>query len=408
MIKNQITAIISIMVFFITCIPGIVAEVSYVPSSSEEIHLLADSVFREGILDYMEKTQLENKDGKQILNQLQQATNFYPEYPRRITDSKNTTITIYHPLSRIAAFNYRSIIPLDYGEQVVGVADGAMDEAIIYPGYLNKTDIGGVGMGDPDFEKILSLNPDAVTAYTDLMSGPEFFEKRMPTGVPVIRFDFIKSNTMVQEIKKMGYLVNKTERSQKYEEWYTDQMTNIDKRLANIPENERLRVFVDIWSSKYAHSTERRTASGNETYSFGKYCIDAGGKNIAYNVTNPQKTVETEWVAEQNPDVILGVVYDGGYNSKNISVLSSQYEDLLSDPVLKNVPAIKNKRIYIISFRFTNDLGYPAARMQIAKWFYPNVFSDMNPVEVHQDYVNKFINSSFNVSNQGIYFYNPN
>lgn len=397
-------SLIGALFLFLMITPVIPADL-IVPTSPEEIHEVARDVLRSDILSVMKDIELEKKNAATNLSLIQESLPYYPEYPRRITDSKNTTITVYHPLSRLVAFNYGSIIPLDYGDKVIGVANGAMNERIIYPDYAKKINIGGVGMGDPDFETILSLNPDAITAYTDLMSGPEFFEKRLPAGVPVIRFDFIKPDMMVIETKKMGYLMNRSARAAMYEQWFTKEMNEIDRRLATIPKKNRARVFVDIWSSKYDRGNERRTASGKEAYSFGRYCIDAGGVNIAENMSTSHRTVDTEWVAKQNPDIILGIVYAGGYEDTDQSLLSAQYDDLVSDPLLKDVSAVKNNRIYIVSFRFTNDLGYPAARAQIAKWFYPDLFRDIDPVAVHQGYVDTFINASFNVSSQGVFVY---
>jgi iron complex transport system substrate-binding protein len=183
-------------------------------------------------------------------------------------------------------------------------------------------------------------------------------------------------------------------------------MEEIDSRIAAIPEEKRVRVFVDIWSTSFTdRNNERRTAGGGQWYSYGRYCTDGGGINVAQDITNPQSTVDIEWLAKQNPDVILGVIYDGSYESANNTVLKAQFDELLSHPTLQDVPAIKNKRVYVLSYRYTNGLTYPAARARVAKWFYPELFADIDPSAIHQEYVTQFLGSSYDVTRQGAFSY---
>jgi iron complex transport system substrate-binding protein len=181
-------------------------------------------------------------------------------------------------------------------------------------------------------------------------------------------------------------------------------MEEIDRRLARVPEKERVRVFVDVWSTTYGErSNERRTVSDAEHYSF--YATDAGGINVASGLKSPQGTVDIEWLAQQNPDVILGVAYAGSYADDDVMKLRTQYDELLSLPALKEVPAVKNKRIYVLSYRYTNGLTYPAARARVAKWFYPQQFADIDPSAIHQEFVTDFLGSSYDVTKNGTFSY---
>lgn len=374
-----------------------------IPQTQEEIHSYAQQILRDEILTYCAAVYAGENTPHMSADQLAIAIKNYPEYPRRITDTKNTTITIVQPIARMVAFNTQGIGALKAEDLVVGIANSTVEDTIVMPALKDKINVGGGGPYEPDFEKILSSRPDALLTYTRLGPGPEFFEKRMPAGVPVIRLDFIRPWTLVPEMEKLGYLLNRTTQSSAYVQWYDQWMTKIDQRLAAIPDKDRTRVFIDIWSSTYTNgNNERMTVS---TMEYNYYCTDAGGINIASSLKNPQGTVDIEWIAQQKPDVILGIAYAGGYGSDDITPLKTQYDELMDNPALKEVPAIKNKRVYIVSYRYVNGLAYPSARARIASWFYPNQFADIDPAAIHQEYVTQFLGSSFDVTKHGAFWY---
>ncbi|OPY37799.1 MAG: Periplasmic binding protein [Methanoregula sp. PtaU1.Bin051] len=381
-----------------------VTHEGYVPQTTDEIHAAAQKIMREEILLYCSEKHLNEESSQLLAGHLADAVSHYPEYPRQITDTAGKTVTIVKPLNRIVAYNFHAIKPLDAEDLVVGVANSALQDAVVVPEIRTKVNIGGGGPYEPDFEKILACKPDALLTYTMLGPGSEFFEKRMPQGVPVIRLDFIRPWTLVPEMRKLGYLLNRTDRSGAYEKWHDRWMAEIDKRLAQVPEDRKVRVFVDVWSTSFTErSNERRTVSDAEHYSF--YCTDAGGINVASNLKNPQGTIDIEWLAQQKPDVILGVAYAGSYSADNVTELSTQYNELISHPALQEVPAIKNRRVYVLSYRYTNGLTYPAARARVAKWFYPDQFADIDPSAIHQEFVTEFLGSSYDVTKNGTFSY---
>ncbi|MDO8873956.1 MAG: ABC transporter substrate-binding protein [Methanoregula sp.] len=398
---------LSLIIGIICCglvLPAAGLSTDGIPQTQEEIHSYAKQILRGEILNYCTAMYAGGNNPHLTADQLADAVNYYPEYPRRITDTGNTTITIVKPLNRIVAYNFHAMGTLDAVDSVVGVANSAMENAIVVPALKTKTNIGGGGPYEPDFETILACRPDALLTYTQLGPDPEFFEKRMPAGVPVIRLDFIRPWTLVPEMNKLGYLLNRTDRSLEYQKWHDDWMNEIDKRLATVPKEKRVRAFVDVWSTSFTdRSNERRTVSDAEHYSF--YCTDASGINVASELKSPQGTVDIEWLAQQKPDVILGVSYTGSYDSDDKGELKTQYDELISHPALQEVPAIKNKRVYVLSFRYTNGLTYPAARARVAKWFYPEQFADIDPSAIHQNYVTKFLGSSFDVTKHGVFSY---
>jgi len=375
-----------------------------IPQTGGDIHEYAQQILRDEIIRYCSAKYAHEDFTHLSASDLSDAVQYYPEYPRRITDSANNTITIVRPLSRIVAVNSYPLGVLDVSDSVIGVSSVVPEGATLVPWLVTKHDVGG-GKDGPDFEMILSLHPDTVLTYTQFGQGPEFYEQRLPKGVPVIRLDFIRPSTLTIEMKKLGYLLNCTDRSSAYIAWHDSIINEINRRLDTIPQDEKARVFIDVWSNTFTETgSERRTVSESMYYS-QSYCSDNGGINIAADLANPQGTVDIEWLAQQNPDIILGSAYHGGYAAKNADELKLQYDELSSLSPLKEVQAIRNNRIYILSFRYVMGLSYPAARAQAVKWFYPDLFSDMNPDAIHQEYIDMFYNVSYDVTKNGAFHY---
>lgn len=375
-----------------------------IPQTTEEVHEYAQVVMRDEILRYCSAEYAGTGTSYITSEDLADAVKYYPEYPRRITDSANTTITIVRPLHNIVAVNSIPLGVLDAGDSITGVSSVVPEGATLAPWLEEKTDVGG-GQNGPDFEKILSLHPDAVLTYTQFGQGPEFYEDRLPDGVPVIRLDFIRPSTLATEMKKLGYLLNRTDRSSAYVTWHDGIINEINQRLDTIPQDEKARIFIDVWSNTFTGTgNERRTVSESMYYS-QSYCSDNGGINIAANLQNPQGTVDIEWIAQEDPDIFLGSAYHGGYAAEGPGDLKSQYDELSGLPALKETGALKNRRIYILSFRYVMGPSYPAARAQAVKWFYPDLFSDMDPDAIHQEYVDRFYNVSYDVTKNGAFHY---
>ncbi|MEN6609790.1 MAG: ABC transporter substrate-binding protein [Methanoregulaceae archaeon] len=403
--KIKFVARVVFLAILLGCIMGIPAaalSADGIPQTQGEARDYARQILQEEILNYCSAKYTGEQVPHLSAEQLSESIQYYPDYPRRISDSKGTTITITKPLNQIVAYNFHAMGALNAEDLVVGVANSAFEDASVVPEIRNKINIGGGGPYEPDFEKILACKPDAILTYTELGPGADFFEKRVPEGVPVIRLDFIRPWTLVPEMNKLGYLINRTEQSKSYEQWHDHWNAEIDKRLELVPKDKRVRVFVDVWSTSYGdRSNERRTVSDAEHYSY--YCTDAGGINVASGLNSPQGTVDIEWLAQQNPDVILGVAYTGSYADNDVTELKTQYDELMSHPALQDIPAIKNGRVYVLSYRYTNGLTYPAARARVAKWFYPDLFSDMDPSAIHQEFVTRFLGSSYDVTKNGTF-----
>jgi len=129
--------------------------------------------------------------------------------------------------------------------------------------------------------------------------------------------------------------------------------------------------------------------------------------------------VDAEWLIAQNPDIIIlhavRHTYDGktlepphGYDADNFAGLREGLEKFMKRPDLANVNAVKNKKVYVFTGTFRNDAsGGIIGAAYMAKIFHPELFKDMNPEAIHQEYLTRFQKLNYDLNKHGIFVYPP-
>lgn len=317
-------------------------------------------------------------------------------------DAAENTATVKMPIERMVVLNTdfaEAIAVLNERDKVVGVGHSMTEYAKFFPKLSAKTDIGD--WSTPDIEAILARDPDTVCVYANWPAA-EKLDDKLPDGINIIRLDCYKAETQREEMIKLGYLLNKRERADEYITWHDRYVDEINEKVSEIPDDKKMRIFIDSGVGK---------TIGRKAYSTGTgmhdLCVCAGGVNIAEGYVEKYADVETEWILEQDPDIIIGLSYKGGYETNDNTLIKAHYDDLLALPGFANVAAVQNERVHIISNAFAFAPHYPASLAMMAKWLYPETFADLNPEEIHQEYIDTFIGIDFNVSEQGVFEYSP-
>ena len=363
------------------------------------------------ILEYRDRTELADAkhDGKINMQDVTQIELVIlgRELELTVLDSTDRIVTVKKPIKRAILLNYYSpevIRIFGVQDKIVGVASSITKEEIYYP-ELSK--LPSVESGE-DYEVMLSLNPDFVLIFGRIAGTAEKIAEKLP-GIPVVDLTIYKPKTMREDILKLGYIFGKKDAAEYYfDDFHDKYIDSIKAQTEKLSEEERPKVYVEGWQRL---STGRSYGAKSGVQQFIDVC---GGSNIFADVPEVMVSMDPEAVIERNPDVIVKYVmgkYAGieefGYGADDLSEMKALRESIINRPELANVAAVKTGRVYIVDYGLAYGLDYPIGVAYWAKWFHPDLFEDLDPQAIHQEWLDRFHCIDYDLDKHGVFVYPP-
>ncbi len=322
-----------------------------------------------------------------------------------IVDSANRTVTVKKPVESIVVLTYPVIeaIKIVKAEgKVTGVSKDIKERINFFP---KLSDLSSVGVASgPDIEAIIDLNPDVIC--TGRLLGVSDGLEDMPSDtIAIIRWDMGRLEMMTNNIKKLGYILDKEEDAEQfcyfYQE-YVDEM--IEERIDEISDDNKQTVFIE---HPLDYKTFVRGSGGHEV------CVAAGGINIASDFphisSKPVVKANPEWLIEQNPDVIVKTVLCKpgvcGYDADDHEKMKDLRETIMDRDGWDNITAVKNNQVYLIDFDLVGSTANFVGATYMAKWLYPDLFEDLDPEAIHQEYLMRFQRLDYDPAEHGAFAY---
>lgn len=319
-----------------------------------------------------------------------------------ILDGINRTIKIAMPV--------KGIVPLvDRDAKVLAVL-GALDKTVAVADDIKKskeysvillrfTEFPSVGSySDPDLEKLLELKPDVVLAHS---VNAEKIAKSLGDKVIVLGFPPSTPESIVDELLKLGYVLNREGNSREYMNGFRDKYLNlIQERIKDLPENEKPKVYVENSNGPYQTSSKSSVVQGLVEL--------VGGRHIFSDLEGgPHSTVDAEDVLKRNPDIIIKYASkdDSGYGINDSAKMEALRREIMSRPELADVTAIKSDQVYVMSSYLSYGTDFPVLLVYWSKWLHPALFKDVNPEKVHREYLKMFCGKDYAPGEQGAFVF---
>ena len=313
-----------------------------------------------------------------------------------IVDDFPKIVTIHKPVERIiplSSYAPEAIRSLKSMDRIIGV--GRLSSyALFFPELVGLPTIGS-GF-KPDIEKVIELEPDMVLAYAK-SPKPKEFDDKLPESITVVHLDFSRADLMIEDFKKLGYILDKRDEADEIADFYEEFNSKINERVEGLSENEKPRVYIEHRGS----SLSKYRAIGKGTGA-DDACTMAGGVNIADH--SGYKTLDAEWVIVQNPDIIIMHVFTSvgcGYEHDDTSELEAVRDEIMNRPELAKVTAVREGKVYCISFQVTTKPRYFVGTAYFATWFHPELFEDLDPRALNEGYLERFQGMPY----RGVYAY---
>ncbi|KUK95703.1 MAG: Putative ABC transporter, solute binding protein [Methanothrix harundinacea] len=244
-------------------------------------------------------------------------------------------------------------------EFIVAISSSATSKEDFFPEFQTALNV-GTGW-EPDVEKVIEADPDIVFLYaTQFVASCDEVQNQLENaGLTVVRFDCFRPETYLDEVSKLGFILDKEDDADDFAEFYNKCLNDIKDKVEDIPEDEKPRVYFEGFGDPY-------NVGGVGTVTH-QIVVEAGGYDIFGDVTG-YKVVDKEEVMVRDPEII---VVQGYY------------------VIIKELTG--NKHFLAI--------GY------LAKWFYPELFEDLNPQAIHQEYLTRFQGLDCDLDEHGVFAY---
>jgi iron complex transport system substrate-binding protein len=238
------------------------------------------------------------------------------------------------------------------GPRVVGVSN--FDR--YPPEALTRPKVGG--LIDPDIERIIQLKPDLVVVYgtqTDLRTQMD------RARIPMFLYQHSGLPDITQTIRELGARIGSSRQSHELAGRIEGEIADVKSRVAGRPRPRTLLVF-----GRDAETLRGIYASG--AIGFLHDMLEAaGGTNVFADVKRQSIQTTSELAIARAPDVIIEI---------GAGTASSSGRDLQAWNALASVPAVRNKRIYLLT---GDGMMNPGPRIsesvrRVAEVLHPEVF----------------------------------
>lgn len=326
-----------------------------------------------------------------------------------ILDWANRAVTVKEPVKSIVICGSDPAVALRIlgaMDRVIGVSKFSQSTKTYSQVFLPEfKDLPTVANGEVDYEAVLSLKPDVF--ISDVYVIPEGDEKKL-SGIPVLKFDLYRARTIFNQMKTLGYVLGAEERAQEYIDFVEPILKEIRNKTEAIASDKKTRVYLEAQGDYVTHT--KMGAAG--------YQIElAGGQNIAADMIGGATgwlEVDPEWILTENPDIIVKMAgwnrdnTTAGYETDDFKSMKALRDSILNRSELAKVKAIENGKVEILAYDITYNPDYVISVVYLAKLFYPELFRDLDPVAIHQEYLDKFHKSlGWDVRKHGTFVYPP-
>ena len=333
-----------------------------------------------------------------------------------ITDVSGQTVTLKKPAERVvvqwsatggAFLTMAALEGKDVAKTIVGIDP-----------YLQKTrtdmwnqfkkdipeldkipQIGSVNDKTFDTEKVISLNPDVIFIPLNMKDQYEsdYKPKLDAAGITTIYIDYHaeKLENHQKTIEVIGKALGKEERAKEIKTFYTDHLTKVLDRVKTINKTKPT-VYIEAGNE----GPEAFGLSYSDKIAWGALATRVGGDLITKDVVKSAEPVNPEFVLDKNPDVIL---ITGSYWPKKASSMRLGYDtdEAHSQELLKAftterkgwdaLKAVTNKKVFSAHHGLPREVYDVAVFEYLAKTFYPEEFSDIDPENTLKEFYDKFL-----------------
>lgn len=258
-------------------------------------------------------------------------------FPITVVDDLGREVTIAQEPERVVSLApslTEALFAVGAGEKVVGVTTYCD-----YPEEAQSIErVGGFAANTISVEKIVALKPGLVLSAGGFQLP--VIEALERVNVPVVALDPQSIADVYASIERVGQLTGYPEQGRQIAQEMKSRIEAVAARMADIPEDERVRVYWQIWD-------EPLMTAGPAAFA-GQLVELAGGINIFGELTEQYPQISAEEVVKRNPDVIAGPDTHGDKLTPEV---------FRQRPGWSGIRAVQEGRIYLFDGNIVSRTG---------------------------------------------------
>ena len=303
----------------------------------------------------------------------------YPAKTMISTYEQNTKqVQTIHALDDIVACDHQSAGHVETG--------GVLNDKIIFNSYGERK--------DPKAEVVLQHPADLIlTGTRDIYC--QTLEGALPanrTNLDLIRISSWEDGNVIAGTLTLGFMIQKNTEALAYAQWATGWIDTIQSKVSQLSPDDIVKVLVPRGQMSDWNISMNGPGSGKYETS-----VLAGANNIA---TLPSTgKVSDEWVKEQSDlDFIVAIVYEGfdvghltsGFTNKSFYDTAVEY--------WSGMTSAYGTQVHVVDNLVSQGTSFVIGAVYMAKWFYPELFADMNPDAIFQEFCDDFLQYDIDVA----------
>lgn len=334
-------------------------------------------------------------------------------YPVTVTDMDGRSVTINQEPQRVILQDGRAILSLALLDR-----DAPFKRVVTWNNLLKRQDsglwdvmrtnwpesqqildMGFSDQGQVDLEQVIAQKPDLMIA--ELRSKRTLTELHVIDRLNQLKIPIVFIDDEVSAVKNvplsitmLGTVLNKEQEAKEYVDFYQQKLQHIQhisKQVKKPPV-----VFIEPIAGKGGDKADCCfTHSDN---GWGTLAEATGAINIGTRLLpGASGYIDPEKIISMKPDyyIMTGSKRPGnttipfGYGTTEQAV-TAKFASLAKRPLVRDIPAVKQGHIGGVYHHFYNN-PYNIIGIEIlAKMFYPNEFSDLNPAQDYHEIIRRF------------------
>lgn len=310
---------------------------------------------------------------------------------KTITDSLGRKVTVPGKINKVADswFAHNEVLSiLGAGDKIVATSLSKKAQPWLY--VVNPSMNKALVTFGTNFnaEDLLKNKPDVIFASkTDT-----YIDKVSSLGIPVVQVSFTNFDSMKKCVTLTSEILggSSIERAKEFNSYLDSKLKMIKSVTSKIPESKKPKVL-------HIQSIDPLQVDGSDTI-IDDWINVAGGVNVAKDIKGNMKEISVEQILKWNPDIIIvGTNTDSGDEKNSVN-------DILNNPALQQVSAVKNKKVYQNpSGAFNWDRYGCEEALQIqwaAKIINPDKFKNLDITSETKNFYKTFLN--YKLSNDDV------